>query len=273
DRRARATRAVAPRRAAADEQGQGRRRALRPDPLRGSPGARARAGQAGPAAGSVGHGPRAGERGPRTVEGGRAARGARRPAGRGGEARPRQGARVDGDPPGGRGPGRRARLVPGAREARCAPRSPGTVDGDERRFRGGDRGGSDDGARRDGDLRPAPGRAPKGATRAMTIKGKTIGFVGAGNMGEAMIKGLVAAARLRTILGPDARLIRVMPNAPALVLEGVTAIAKAEGLEPGDLDTAREIFSAVGRVVVLDEELLDAVTGLSGSGPAYVALV
>jgi pyrroline-5-carboxylate reductase len=53
----------------------------------------------------------------------------------------------------------------------------------------------------------------------------------------------------------------------------VTAIAKAEGLEPGDLDTAGEIFSAVGRVVTLDEDLMDAVTGLSGSGPAYVALV
>jgi pyrroline-5-carboxylate reductase len=64
-----------------------------------------------------------------------------------------------------------------------------------------------------------------------------------------------------------------MPNTPALVLEGVTAIAKGEGLEPGDLDTAGEIFSAVGRVVTLGEELMDAVTGLSGSGPAYVAIV
>src|SRR5207237_8602056 len=64
-----------------------------------------------------------------------------------------------------------------------------------------------------------------------------------------------------------------VPNTPALVLEGVTAIAKAEGLEPEDMDVAGEIFSAVGRVVVLDESLMDAVTGLSGSGPAYVALV
>src|SRR5438132_583873 len=83
----------------------------------------------------------------------------------------------------------------------------------------------------------------------------------------------VTTAKLRTVLGKEARLIRVMPNTPALVLAGVTAIAKAEGLEPGDLDTAREIFSAVGRVVVLEEGLLDAVTGLSGSGPAYVAPV
>jgi pyrroline-5-carboxylate reductase len=64
-----------------------------------------------------------------------------------------------------------------------------------------------------------------------------------------------------------------MPNTPALVLEGVTAIGKASGLERDDLDVAQEIFSAVGRVVVVDEGLMDAVTGLSGSGPAYVALV
>jgi pyrroline-5-carboxylate reductase len=64
-----------------------------------------------------------------------------------------------------------------------------------------------------------------------------------------------------------------MPNTPALVLAGATAIAKAKGLVDGDLETAQEIFGAVGKVVVLDEELMDAVTGLSGSGPAYVAVV
>jgi pyrroline-5-carboxylate reductase len=157
----------------------------------------------------------------------------------------------------------------------------------------------------------------------MTIKGLTVGFIGGGNMGEALIKGLleaslvpasaihatdvrlerlkeldrlygiqvssdnaavvrhsdivilavkpqimdavlkeiapavtrrkllisvaagVSTAKIRTVLHKDARLIRVMPNTPALVLEGVTAIAKADGLEPDDLDTAGEIFSAV----------------------------
>jgi pyrroline-5-carboxylate reductase len=83
----------------------------------------------------------------------------------------------------------------------------------------------------------------------------------------------VATDKIRARLPRDARLIRVMPNTPALVLEGATAIAKADGLEPGDLDVAREIFGAVGRVVVLGEEMIDAVTGLSGSGPAYVAIV
>jgi pyrroline-5-carboxylate reductase len=185
----------------------------------------------------------------------------------------------------------------------------------------------------------------------VSTEGKKVGFLGAGNMGEAMIKGLIQAGlvdakalcatdvradrlaelarghgirtvasnaalvaesdvvvlavkpqivgavlkeiggavdarkllisiaagvhtrTLRGHLGKPARLIRVMPNTPALVLEGVTAIARAEGLDAGDLETAEELFRAVGRVVVLDEDALDAVTGLSGSGPAYVAVV
>ena len=83
----------------------------------------------------------------------------------------------------------------------------------------------------------------------------------------------VSTSEIRRHLPPDARMIRVMPNTPALVLEGATAIALAAGLENGDLDTARQIFEAVGRVVILEEEMMDAVTGLSGSGPAYIALV
>jgi pyrroline-5-carboxylate reductase len=75
------------------------------------------------------------------------------------------------------------------------------------------------------------------------------------------------------VLGKYPRLIRVMPNTPALVLQGVTAIAKTPGLDVEDLEIAQEIFTAVGKVVVLGEEQLDAVTGLSGSGPAYVAIV
>lgn len=83
----------------------------------------------------------------------------------------------------------------------------------------------------------------------------------------------VPTRTLREHLPRASRLIRVMPNTPALVLEGVTAIARAEGLRDGDLEIAQELFGAVGRVVVLEEELMDAVTGLSGSGPAYVAIV
>jgi pyrroline-5-carboxylate reductase len=185
----------------------------------------------------------------------------------------------------------------------------------------------------------------------MSLKGKRVGFIGGGNMGEALIRGLlganlvpaeliaatdvraertaqlgrqfgitahgdnarlvreadvvilavkpqimasvlgeiaplvtarhllisiaagVATATIRAALGKEAHIIRVMPNTAALVLQGAAAIARGTGLGPDDLAIAEEIFGAVGRAVVLDEELMDAVTGLSGSGPAYVAIV
>ena len=182
------------------------------------------------------------------------------------------------------------------------------------------------------------------------LEGRTIGFIGAGNMAEAMIRGLlearlVTADRLiasdivearrqhiqqrfgvqavsegrqvaakasililavkpqdmeaalkgiaasvdqtKTIISiaagttiafvadrlPEkARIIRVMPNTPALVLAGAAGIAKGEYATAQDLQIAEAIFSAVGKVVVVAEKHLDAVTGLSGSGPAYVFL-
>ena len=83
----------------------------------------------------------------------------------------------------------------------------------------------------------------------------------------------VSTTAIRAALGRDARIIRVMPNTPALVLQGAAAIARGTNLQADDLATAEAIFGAVGRVVVLDEALMDAVTGLSGSGPGYVAIV
>jgi pyrroline-5-carboxylate reductase len=64
-----------------------------------------------------------------------------------------------------------------------------------------------------------------------------------------------------------------MPNMPATVQAGATAIAPGTHATDEDLEVARALFTAVGRVVTLDETLLDAVTGLSGSGPAYVMLM
>src|SRR5258705_988723 len=81
----------------------------------------------------------------------------------------------------------------------------------------------------------------------------------------------VATGTIRSHLGRAARLIRVMPNTPALVLEGVTAIARAEGLEPADLQTAQELFGAVGRGVLPAADAPDPVTGFSGSGPPFPA--
>lgn len=68
----------------------------------------------------------------------------------------------------------------------------------------------------------------------------------------------------------ETKIIRVMPNTPALVLEGASALSRNENVSDEELRKAEEIFQAVGEVVILDEVHLDAVTGLSGSGPAYV---
>jgi pyrroline-5-carboxylate reductase len=183
----------------------------------------------------------------------------------------------------------------------------------------------------------------------MTAIQKTIGFLGAGNMAEAMIRGLLrgtfapeqisasgpraermgelreayginattdnrvpAAAQivvlsvkpqiLRRVLDEVAetisedalvlsiaagipvsaiqarlpggtRVVRAMPNTPALVDAAATAIAGGEHARESDLEDAKRIFDAIGLTVILEESQMDAVTGLSGSGPAYVFLI
>jgi len=71
---------------------------------------------------------------------------------------------------------------------------------------------------------------------------------------------------------PACRVIRVMPNAPTLVGAGMAALAPGSGITPEDLALTLELFKAAGEVVVVEERLMDAVTGLSGSGPAFVAV-
>ncbi len=93
---------------------------------------------------------------------------------------------------------------------------------------------------------------------------------------ETLVVSVAAGVPIEAIesrLPPHARVIRTMPNTPATALAGATAIAGGTHATESDIEKAREIFEAVGRVVVLDEGLLDAVTGLSGSGPAYVFLI
>jgi pyrroline-5-carboxylate reductase len=79
----------------------------------------------------------------------------------------------------------------------------------------------------------------------------------------------VIEARLPTGI----RVVRTMPNTPALVGAGATAIAANQHATSDDLKVTEQIFRSVGMTVVLDEEQLDAVTGLSGSGPAYMFLI
>jgi pyrroline-5-carboxylate reductase len=75
--------------------------------------------------------------------------------------------------------------------------------------------------------------------------------------------------RLEYGLNGHARIVRAMPNTPALVGEGATALARGRGVSEADFSEALRLFSMVGSVVTVDERLMDAVTGLSGSGPAY----
>ena len=185
----------------------------------------------------------------------------------------------------------------------------------------------------------------------MSLKNKTIAFLGAGNMGEALIRGLLAAktvapsqiiatdvraerleefkrtfgirvaddnakavaeadvvllavkpqqmsvvlgalkvavgkhplfisiaagvttGRIESELGGRARVVRVMPNTPALVGAGAAALAKGAHATDDDLTTAEVILGAVGITVRVEEKLIDAVTALSGSGPAYIFYV
>jgi pyrroline-5-carboxylate reductase len=87
---------------------------------------------------------------------------------------------------------------------------------------------------------------------------------------------IVAGMRTETMeerLGRDASVVRAMPNTPARVGKGVTALASGKNTSVANRELADAVFSAVGPVVWLDESKLDAVTALSGSGPAYVFLV
>jgi pyrroline-5-carboxylate reductase len=83
----------------------------------------------------------------------------------------------------------------------------------------------------------------------------------------------VPMAAIESCLNKDLRLIRVMPNIPASVKEGAAAIAAGKHASKSDLRLAKAIFDSVGKSVILEEELMDAITGLSGSGPAYIFLI
>ncbi|HSO96210.1 MAG TPA: pyrroline-5-carboxylate reductase [Acidimicrobiia bacterium] len=92
---------------------------------------------------------------------------------------------------------------------------------------------------------------------------------------EALVVSLAAGIPLAVLErhAPDRPVVRAMPNTPALVGHGAAAIAPGRHATPGHLETAEGILGAVGTVVRLPEEHLDAVTALSGSGPAYLFLV
>jgi pyrroline-5-carboxylate reductase len=78
---------------------------------------------------------------------------------------------------------------------------------------------------------------------------------------------------LEARLPEHVRVVRAMPNTAAIALAGATGIAPGSRATQDDIDVTQTLFAAIGRSVVLDESLIDAVTGLSGSGPAYVMVM
>jgi pyrroline-5-carboxylate reductase len=97
-----------------------------------------------------------------------------------------------------------------------------------------------------------------------------------GETGVTRLLSIVAgmpSLRLEAALGGEPAVVRAMPNTPALVGAGVSAISGGSFATSQDLAWAEDVLAAVGAVVRLPERLLDAVTGLSGSGPAYLFLV
>jgi pyrroline-5-carboxylate reductase len=95
----------------------------------------------------------------------------------------------------------------------------------------------------------------------------------AGNKLFISIAAGVPTARIERSLGPQARVVRVMPNTPALLGKGMSVIVRGARATVADERLAVKLFRAVGRALAVpDEGLIDTVTGLSGSGPAYVYL-
>lgn len=112
----------------------------------------------------------------------------------------------------------------------------------------------------------------------LAVKPQLVGSVLAGIKefagSQHLIISIAAGITLATLEGalPESRVIRAMPNTPALVAAGMTALAPGSRATQEDLDLALELFQAVGQAAVVEERLMDAVTGLSGSGPAFVAV-
>jgi pyrroline-5-carboxylate reductase len=111
----------------------------------------------------------------------------------------------------------------------------------------------------------------------LAIKPQTLGEVAAEiadefREGQTVVSILagVRSAALAEKLGPRPRIIRAMPNLPATVGKGVTALSEPKDSHPTSFEEAKKLLSTIGATVTVKEELLDAVTAVSGSGPGYV---
>ena len=83
----------------------------------------------------------------------------------------------------------------------------------------------------------------------------------------------VPTSMIEKDLPPMVPVIRAMPNTPAMVGEGATALTKGKFASDKNIETAQKLFGAVGKTVVVDEKNMDAITGLSASGPAFIYII
>ncbi len=122
---------------------------------------------------------------------------------------------------------------------------------------------------------PTPSVPPTGTVIAVKPKDVASAVTAAVQAGTDRILSIAAGVTLVTLeaAAGDVPVVRAMPNTPALVGQGAAAIAGGSTATGDDLAWAEQVLGAVGIVERVSEPLLDAVTGLSGSGPAYVFLV
>ncbi len=133
-----------------------------------------------------------------------------------------------------------------------------------------------------GGVRVVPSAAwavPDADAVVVAVKPSDVGQVLSGallSLGEStLVISIAAGVTIATIESavPGRPVVRAMPNTPATVRQGAAGIAAGTNASLTDVELAVRLLSAVGTVVQVEEKMLDAVTGLSGSGPAYVFLV
>lgn len=107
------------------------------------------------------------------------------------------------------------------------------------------------------------------------VMGKVLPEIGAQVRSQTLVVSVAAGITLASIekYMPEVPVIRVMPNTPVAVGAGMTAVARGTNATEESAQLVAALFSAVGRSVVVDESMMDAVTGLSGSGPAFMFLM
>jgi len=97
-----------------------------------------------------------------------------------------------------------------------------------------------------------------------------------GDVGGALVVSIaagVSCARLESALAPGTKVVRVMPNTPALVRAGMALVSGGTETTEAEVELVRSLFASIGDAIVIDERYQDAGTAISGSGPAYFALV